>query len=126
MRKEYEDVAKDVSARLPYGVFVQTINGAFRVVGIEYLFTLYNQEPSVKVCTKDGIEIYSISEVIPCLRSLSSMSNEEIGVYNDKTEFERIEFCLMNHYDIRGLIDNGNAVCVTIANNPYIDNKQNA
>lgn len=37
--------------------------------------------------------------------------------YKDETPF--FDYCLMNHYDYRGLIDKGLAIEVTEKNNPY-------
>ena len=62
-----------------------------------------------KYLQENGYPIHSESVNIKC--------KDKWITYKDETPF--FDYCLMNHYDYRGLIDKGLAIEVTEENNPY-------
>lgn len=143
-KEDKEILLKDLCARLPYGVKFPW-NYA------------WDQETSVievlEEVDKDGYiddaKIYSVEDIKPYLRPMSSMTEEEsielqtiINDWWDKelftlTEEPMIEYALSvinytlnptlfdwlnkKHFDYRGLIPKGLAIPVTKENNPYKD-----
>ena len=125
MKQEYKELLlKDLCARLPYGVFCN--------IGLDYPLPLQ----SMFVDKLDGIlldfykdgkdyQVY-LSEVKPYLFPLSSMTDEQKGEYNSLRDlvptmydFElvdnwwSIDYLNANHFDYRGLIDDGLAIDAT-------------
>lgn len=120
MRQEDRDLLlKDLCARLPYGVKVNTIQGDFTIIGLttERVFTTCETEG----CHND----FPIECIKPYLFPLSSMTEEQIKELinlintgqNDNNEFMRslcrIEFYHKYHFDYRGLIPMGLAIDAT-------------
>lgn len=131
MRQEDRDLfLKDLCARLPYGVKVNTIQGDFTIIGLttERVFTTCETEG----CHND----FPIECVKPYLFPLSSMTDEQKkyitdrwGI-NDEFDFEInpdwgeyfvelgdivdfIDWLNKNHFDYRGLIEKGLAIDAT-------------
>lgn len=120
MRQEDKELLlKDICARLPYGVKVNTIQGDFTLLGLtnERVFTTCE----VEGCHND----FPIELIKPYLFSLSSMTEEQTDELiklintgqNDNNEFMRslcrIEFYHKYHFDYMGLIPKGLAIDAT-------------
>lgn len=120
---------KDLCARTPYGVKVQYMNNIFV---IDYVSPTYGE---VKLDTSDNWTV-GVSEVKPYLFPLSSITDEQKkyitdrwGI-NEEFDFEInpdwgeyfvelgdavdfIDWLNKNHFDYRGLIENGLAIDAT-------------
>ena len=140
-QEEKQLLLKDLSSRLTYSVKIsapEVINDAtFTVVGITNLNS-YSSIPCV-CCIKDDtqayIEIPLTCKILPYLRPMSSMTEEEKQEYHtiimrfQDCSFENGEsattmvndWLLSKHFDTRGLIPKGLAIKVTEENNPYKD-----
>lgn len=118
-RKEKKQLLfKDLSARLPYGVkcFVYGENKNPHILsGIKDEDTAYFQELALKEC--DGY--VEIEFVMPLLRPMSSMTEEEWKEYDWFIKQERdeliqfrnkIKFYNKHHIDYNDLIPNGLAI----------------
>lgn len=120
MRQEDKElVLKDICARLPYGVKINTIQGDFTLLGLtnERVFTTYE----VEGCHND----FPIELIKPYLFPLSSITEEQTEELiklintgqNNNNEFMRtlcrIEFYYKHHFDYMGLIEKGLAVDAT-------------
>lgn len=108
-QKEKDLLFIELSARLHYGVKVQT--------------PLFENSTSIKGIAEDECWIYSdednydwinIEEVKPYLRPMSSMTDEEENKYNSLNAYEKgifphteeaFDWLLANHFDFRGLIE---------------------
>ena len=117
MRQEDKElILKDLCARLPYGVKVNTIQGDFTLLGLtnERVFTTCE----VEGCHND----FPIECIKPYIFPLSSMTEEEEEEYNDlnsnelgcfpHTE-EALDYLIKNHFDYRCLIEKGLAIDAT-------------
>ena len=134
-QEERELILKDLCARLPYGVKVNTIQGDFTLLGLtnERVFTTCETEG----CHND----FPIECVKPYLFPLSSLTEEQrnniskllIDTQNEFSPYGEINlkgcdnlficsvkqsnalinYCLANHLDINGLIEKGLAVDAT-------------
>ena len=137
-QEDKELLLKDLCARLPYNVICQVEfkeNGKYnsKVMLLSGIFT-----DDAYFTTKGG-SIYS-NEYKPYLFPLSSMTEEQKKEYynlcieeeREQIEFgewitrvyyhntiESIDWLNKNHFDYRGLIENGLAIAVTKENNPY-------
>lgn len=126
MTQEDKDLLlKDLSARLPYKVICRVCYNTT---------TYYNG----KLTPKDIIWFLNHSDFAitkPCLRPLSSMTEEEEKEYTDIDNrsyscpkdyahipaSDRIDWLNKHHFDYRGLIEKGLAIEVTEKDNPYKD-----
>lgn len=124
-QKEKSLLLKDLSARLPYGV---------KFLRESWNYEL-DQELSVieilEDIDKDGYinntKVYTIEDIKPYLRPMSSMTEEEKSQYNfylTRIEFAYdasllIDWLNYHHFDYRVLIKKGLAIEVTEENNPY-------
>lgn len=116
MTQEQKDLLlKDLCARLPYGVKVQYEDGIFT---IDYISGMYEE---IKLNTPDRYTI-DVLEVKPYLFPLSSMTEEQEKEYNDLNCYElglfphveaALDYLIENHFDYRGLIDDGLALDAT-------------
>ena len=125
---------KDLCVRTPYGVKVQYMNNIFV---IDYVSPMYGE---VKLDTSDNWTV-GVSEVKPYLFPLSSITEEQrnniskllISTQNEFSPYGElnmkgcdnlficavkqsnalINYCLTNHLDINGLIENGLAIDAT-------------
>lgn len=113
-QKEKDLLFIELSARLHYGVKVQT--------------PLFENSTSIKGIAEDECWIYSdednyewinIEEVKPYLRPMSSMTHDERFEYDELNHFytkgltfnvDEIDWLLAHHFDFRGLIKNGLAL----------------
>ena len=132
MSQEDKDLLlKDLSARLPYGV---------KFLRESWIYE-WDQELSVievlEGIDKDGYinntKVYTVEDIKPYLRSMSSMTEEEYNEYRniDNRSYscpidyahipaqERINWLNKKMFDYRGLIEKGLAIEVTEDNNPY-------
>ena len=133
-QEEKELLRKDLCARTPYGVKVQYMNNIFV---IDYVSPMYGE---VKLDTSDNWTV-GVSEVKPYLFPLSSITEEQrnniskllISTQNEFSPYGElnmkgcdnlficavkqsnalINYCLTNHLDINGLIENGLAIDAT-------------
>ena len=123
MRQEDKEfLLKDICARLPYGVKVNTIQGDFTLLGLtnERVFTTCE----VEGCHND----FPIECIKPYLFPLSSMTEEQYDelyidsrVKNDSidildalaNDMDAIDWLNKNHFDYRGLIEKGLAIDAT-------------
>lgn len=134
-QKEKSLLLKDLSARLPYGIKFLRESWNYE----------WNQELSVievlEDIDKDGYinntKVYTVEDIKPYLRTMSSMTEEEKvklsqyayigedlnGEFIDEVQRKDcaayIDWLNKNHFDYRGLIEKGLAVEVTEKNNPY-------
>lgn len=131
--EEKQLLLKDLSARLPYGV--QTLadsdkefDGGIigRLVGI-VPYTSKKYDIQEHLFYQEGcLTPFTIEEIRPYLRSMSSMTEEELEEFHNYTNIDPISWLhcdidwLNAHYfDYRGLIPMGLALEVTKENNPY-------
>lgn len=117
MTQEEKDLLlRDLCARLPYGVKVNTIQGDFTLLGLinERVFTTCETEG----CHND----FPIECVKPYLFPLSSMTEEQEKEYNDLNCYElgcfphseeALDYLTKNHFDYRHLIEKGLAIDAT-------------
>ncbi len=120
MRQEDKELLlKDLCARLPYGVKVNTIQGDFTLLGLtnERVFTTCE----VEGCHND----FPIELIKPYLFPLSSMTEKQTKELinlintdqNNNNEFMRslcrIEFYHKYHFDYMGIIPKGLAIDAT-------------
>lgn len=113
-----ELLLKDLCARLPYGVIVETPKGKGHVCNIN--ITIFGTEIGVNVNStiRDN---FSINDIKPYLFPLSSMTEEEklmyeglmIGTDNISYMLDVIDWLNKNHFDYRGLIEKGLAIDAT-------------
>lgn len=117
MRQEDKElILKDLCARLPYGVKVNTIQGDFTLLGLtnERVFTTCE----VEGCHND----FPIDCIKPYLFPLSSMTEEQEKEYNDLNCYElgcfphtesALDYLIKNQFDFRSLIPKGLAIDAT-------------
>ena len=115
---------QDLCARLRYGLIVSPSDcGNARLVGC-LLDSVLIQDIRTGECYNKP---WDIEYVMPYLRPMSSMTEEEklmyeglmIGTDNISYMLDVIDWLLKNHFDFRGLIPKGLAIAVTEENNPY-------
>ena len=120
MTKENKELLmKDLSSRIPYGVFVK-IDGMSKIVKLTSI-SCYGE-----VGVDDGSNyLYPISEVKPYLFPLSSMTDEQEEEFNNLNCYEldifphtekALDYVIKNHFDYRFLIDEGLAIDATELN----------
>lgn len=129
---------RDLSARLPYGVKVQVEYDAEefgKTIEIDEITMIdkYGKE----ILLYHAGEYFSIEELKPYLRPMSSMTVEEreeyqkflfpcpdydgrvvVGVYH-RDLYKVYDWLNAHHFDYRGLIEKGLAIEVIPENNPY-------
>ena len=132
MTKEQEDLLwKDLCARLPYSVKVQFKTNS--VIENKYKF-IYNVDEEYEYIEKSNLTLdiikmltnNCIDEIKPYLFPLSSMTEEQkmflkqqnwcIAISTSgtvETTIEGIDWLNKNHFDYRGLIENGLAIDAT-------------
>ena len=134
-QEEKSLLLQDLSARLSYGVKVQVEYDAEefgKTVEIDEITMIdkYGEE----ILLYHASEYFSIEELKPYLRPMSSMTEEENNEFQQlDTECDKMptfEYVSIEHYrifnwlnahhfDYRGLIEKGLAIAVTKENNPY-------
>ena len=127
MRTEDKELLlKDLCARLPYVVKCTTKsswNGIYTIEG-------YKDNRFFLDCPvyDEGDDEWMIESVVPYLRPMSSMTEEEEKEYNSLNAYEggffphteeAFDWLNTHHFDYRGLIEKGLAIAVTEENNPY-------
>lgn len=115
-QEDKELLLKDLSARLPYGVLFHcyTLDTDERLFGINLLNVeteFAYASPIISVDEEGQEGCYSLEEIKPYLRPMSSMTEEERELWYSKyTTAETIDFCNSRHIDYRGLIKKGLAL----------------
>ena len=129
MTKEDKDLLlKDLSARLPYGVYFIGYKVVFGGTDI----TIFDNEKMMGIVEDTLISqsgSFSIEKVKPYLRPMSSMTDEEkhncfmtytsIKGIDIPHPYKTQDWLDKNMFDYRGLIPLGLAIEVTKENNPY-------
>ena len=121
MRQEDKELLlKDLCARLPYGVKINTIQGDFTLLGL-------TNERAFTTCEVEGCHNdFPIDCIKPYLFPLSSMTEEQkmflkqqnwcIAISTSRTvetTVEGIDWLNKNHFDYRGLIEKELAIDAT-------------
>ena len=134
-QEEKQLLLKDLSARLPYGVFCVGVTYELDDDGERYipikvkniLTEIHNYKLETIFVRLGLISSCKLETVKPYLRSISSMTEEEKINYQaffnyDGVEYpdEYIDWLNKNMFDYRGLIEKDLAIEVTKENNPYI------
>ena len=130
-QEDRELLLKDLCARLPYGVIVETHDGNGHLNSIDQ--TIFGVELGINVCSVIR-KNYSLEDCKPYLLPLSSMTEEQKREYNrwkhmipvcryeygdvvEEIELydspESFEYLIQNHFDYRGLIERGLALDAT-------------
>lgn len=127
-REEKSLLLRDICGRLPYGIKCTTkltgYNDVYVVQGV-YEDNVFIDCPVYE----EGDNMWMIESIIPLLRPMSSMTDEEREEYrkfsyygaagyrnNDYKEmvatpsFEKMDFLNAHHFDYRGLIEKGLAL----------------
>ena len=122
MKQELQELLlKDICARLPYGVIVETTKGKGHVCDINLTIFGYEFGVNVNPTIRDN---FSINDVKPYLFPLSSMTDEDKEeycqlqqrvIYNSKGPVNEdvtkyINWCYKKHLDINNLITIGLAI----------------
>ena len=113
-----ELLLKDICARLPYGVIVETTKGKGHVCDIN--LTIFGYEFGVNVNSTIR-DTFSINDVRPYLFPMSSMTEKEklmyeglmIGTDNISYMLDVVDWLNAHHFDYRGLIDKSLALDAT-------------
>lgn len=118
-QEDKELLFKDLCARLPYGVIVETPKGKGHVCDINLTIFGHKLGVNINPITRDT---FSINDVKPYLFPLSSMTEEQEKEYNDLNCYElgwfphtekALDYLIKNHFDYRELIDEGLAIDAT-------------
>ena len=129
-QEDKELLLKDLCARLPYGVRIFVSGDDFDNYQYPYLLTAISKFEQDSFC-KIYSPIYTplgcpgIENVKPYLFPLSSMTEEQNKewLYTLSSDYhityDTVDWCNKNHFDYRGLIENGLAIDATKENNPY-------
>lgn len=129
MKQEDKDLLlKDLCSRLPYGVIANTSYSNGCIIGIVKRQGVYKKSAEyIDIVTDKAI--CPIRYIKPYLRSMSSMTEEEVDeftqfdVYADgeyiMPNYKVIDWLNAHHFDYRGFIEKGLAIEVTEENNPY-------
>lgn len=132
-QEDRELLIKDLSARLPYGVFCVGITYELDDDGEKYipvkvkdtlteihnynLETAYVRLGLISSCKLETVKLY--------LRSMSNMTEEEKKEVEDLNmnpfSSSVTDWLNAHHFDYHGLIEKGLAIEVTEENNPYKD-----
>ena len=129
---------RDLCARIPYGVkfkVTDTSTTELSSIGIKWSgsipVNLFYKRPQFYLINEFGNQEYK-----PYLRSLSSMSKEEVKEFYEVEDMDHpvgyikpqpnwhftikgIDWLNAHHFDYRGLIEKGLAIEVTKDDNPY-------
>lgn len=121
VQENKELLVKDLCARLPYGVIVETPKGKGHLCDIN--ITIFGAEIGVNVNStiRDN---FSIDDVKPYLFPMSSMTEEEklmyeglmIGTDNISYMLDVIDWLNAHYFDYRGLIEKSLAIDATNLN----------
>lgn len=115
--KDLKDILlKDLCARLPYGVKVQSYSYED---DIETVKTLHNMDSDGYMSTLEYDTLKNITK--PYLFPMSSMTNEQyqeylstcMGRYEYNQTLRTYDWCNKHHFDYRGLIPKGLALDAT-------------
>lgn len=128
-QEDKELLLKDLCARLPYGVIVETPKEKGHVCDIN--LTIFETKVGVNI-NATGRDKFNIEDIKPYLFPMSSMTEGQkmflkqqnwcIAISTSgtvETTIEGIDWLNKNHFDYRGLIPMGLAIPVTKENNPY-------
>ena len=132
MKQENREILlKDLCARLPYGVIVETPKEKGHVCDIN--LTIFETKVGVNI-NATSRDKFNIEDIKPYLFPLSSMTEEEWEDYQKIRMIDWVhgdingtfinaglivDWLNVHHFDYRGLIPMGLAIPVTKENNPY-------
>ena len=125
-QEDKELLLRDLSARLPYGVFVKVIDhndkaytSNERLLVIENVRTDCEGVPFLFKVTNVYTPV-DITEIKPYLRPMSSMTEEELAEWQFELDMDIDGYCIpsypaldwlnTHHFDYRGLIEKGLAL----------------
>ena len=114
-QKEKDLLVKDLCARLPYNPVLKcTLKGIKGYTNITCKLDVEHLDELLY----DGEFFIDIK---PYLRPMSSMTKEELAIFNNfsQDDPERFDYLNSIHVDYRMLIPRGLAIAVTEENNPY-------
>lgn len=125
IQEDKELLLKDLCARLPYGV--KFLRESWNFEWDLEMSVIEELEDIDKIGYINNTKVYSIIDIKPYLRPMSSMTEEEklmyeglmIGTDNVSYMLDVIDWLNAHHFDYRGLIEKGLAIAVTKENNPY-------
>lgn len=140
LREDNELLLKDLSGRLPYGVFCvgttyELDDDGERYIPVKVKDTLteiHNYKLETASVRLGLVSSCKLETVKPYLRPMSSMTEEEKSWFNkvvyDSMNIDNIsasvyvaDWLYSKHLDVHGLIPKGLALEVTPDNNPYKD-----
>lgn len=130
-QKDKELLLKDLCARLPYGV--KFLRESWNYECDQELSVIELLEDIDKDGYINNTKVYTVEDIKPYLRPMSSMTEEESKEYTNidnrsyscPTDYahipssDRIDWLNSHHFDYRVLIKKGLAIEVTEENNPY-------
>lgn len=123
---------KDLCARLPYDV--KFLRESWNYEWDQELSVIEVLEDIDKDGYINNTKVYTVEDIKPYLRTMSSMTIEEEEEFVSFTDtmfrygennnlcclpLDAIQWLLRNHFDFIGLIPKGLAIAVTKENNPY-------
>ena len=120
-QRENEDLLlRDLCARLPYGVKIHYTKHPYSPVDEDADDTVQGYYFNIVVGNNGD---YCLDRCKPYLRPMSSMTEEELTIFNNfnQDDPERFDYLNSIHVDYRMLIPRGLAIEVTDGNNPYKD-----
>ena len=131
IQEDKELILKDLCARLPYDV--KFLRESWNYEWDQELSVIEVLEDIDKDGYINNTKVYTVEDIKPYLRPMSSMTEEEKQEYHaiimrsQDCSFENGEsattmvndWLLSKHFDVRGLIPKGLAIEVTEENNPY-------
>jgi len=114
MEKEHKQLLlKDLSARLPYGVKI--LQGGVIIETLQSICKVGDDEYTVNALTNDMYNGFSLEQVKPYLRPMSSITEDESRGLSQliRESWEFFDWLNANHFDYRGLIPLGLAIEAT-------------
>ena len=112
---------KDLCARLPYGV--KFLRESWNYEWDQELSVIEVLEDIDKDGYINNTKVYTVEDIKPYLRPMSSMTEEECDEWaqleSDEWGINSIDWLNRKMFDYRGLIEKDFALAVTKENNPY-------
>lgn len=120
-QEEKQLLLKDICARLPYGVICNCVDLNFSGSVDWTLFKINLQDYTIETTNNEWNKEFSIENIKPYLRPMSSMTEEEKECYEylcstDEgyrqpfDSYHLVDWLIKNKFDYRGLIEKGLAL----------------